>query len=807
MAAKKEILVLRGHVSKTGFRNESGFSVFSLRPLKDVRKVIQCSGVVETMPRVDDAIEVYGYFDSNSKYAGIQFKVTGYSHISGIDELQVARFLMSFAKFLGDVKAREIARHFGQDLEKVLDDEPDRLLEVPGVGKTIRDNIVSGWATRKGTRNLSLFLMKLGLPDFRIKQITSKRGLGYEEKIKADPYLLMDDGLGFSAADNYAESLQVAPGSPLRYRGFLQSAVKNFTQTEGHLFVPTKEVVTAVNEFNGTTHRKFDPMGVSYAMLRPHLDSLIQDGYLVEEGPNLYAAENFFFEAASAERMSAMMTAPGALAFEGVDLPTFVEDYETTESFRTSGFRLADQQREALESFVTEKVMVVTGAPGTGKTTVVRSFVKILKDHNLRFVLLAPTGKAAKRLEETAGHPAYTIHRKLGYQGDAWDYGFQKKLQVDTVLVDEFSMVDQQLLFRLLDAMPPEAKLVMVGDHNQLPSVGAGNVLRDLIASGRVHTITLSKVHRQAETSDIVRVANQIKDGAVDMSLFRVNDLKADVCMLRTGTDTALAEKHITELCKTLKAKGNVSFQVLSPRNEGDLSVSSLNISLQEALNPKTPESGLEAMLEGGVKVRRGDRVRITKNHYGLGIFNGDVGKVLLVSVENLKVDIEGSGVITIPLKDLRDIVSLGYMSSIHKAQGSEFQVVILALLKSHGQNLLQRNLLYTAITRAKKKVIIVGQDAAIVSAIENDKIRLRNTALAARIGECLDHSEDPEFLALRKLLELPESAPNYATVRGMLFPGKKDPGGAPDEGEEMLTGIEERQRISLLDPIAYRCC
>ena len=508
--------------------------------------------------------------------------------------------------------------------------------------------------------------------------------------------------------------------------------------------------------------------------MKQHLQFQIDQGYVVRDGDCLYFYDQFFFEAAASQRLSDMMSSASAEAFKGVDLPAFVEDYEELEQVKIADFKLADQQREALESFVSDKVLVVTGAPGTGKTTVVKSFVKMMKDYDMKFLLLAPTGIAAKRLEETAGHPAYTIHRKLGYQGTSWAFNSKSKLPVDAVLVDEFSMVDQQLLFRLLDAMRSDTKLVIVGDVYQLPSVGAGNVLRDLIDSKCIKTIFLTKVHRQAETSDIIKAANLIKDGSTDISLFG-RDPKGDIVMVPTGNDRDLAERRIVEICSSLKAKGNVRFQVITPRNEGDLSVASLNNALQQTLNPKKSDTETEIHLDKDKRLRIGDRVMVIKNHYGLGVYNGDIGKVLNLAPEHIRVQIEGlENIVSIPTREVPQLAKLAYACTVHKVQGQEYQVVVLAFIKSHGHNLLQRNLLYTALTRARKKVIVVGQESAIIAAIENESIRHRNTRLAARIRECQEKVADKDFQPLGPLLSVPKESDNYNVVRKLLFPSLK---------------------------------
>ena len=670
MAQKKEVLAIRGHVQQVKYWDpERKFCVVIVRPVKDARKVMQCAGSVDSPPVARDAIEVYGSFDTSSKYPGLQFKMTGYSVVAGVDDYQLARYLISFTPGLGEEKATAIAKYFSTNLEQVLENSPERLTEVPGIGEVIQKNIVQGWSENKGMRNIKLFLMKLGLPEYKIKDIMSHHGIGYEQKLRDDPYLLMREGLGFSTCDSYAESLGVPPSSPIRYRGYITSILRNSITMEGHLFSTLPDLLSSFNTYNNDAYRKFDESGVLLEDIRGPLDDLILDGYVVEDGPRLYFYDQYFYEAAAADRLAAIMLTPWSKDISGVDHKAFLSSYEEEERLRIPDFSLSAEQREAVETFLTEKIIVVTGAPGTGKTTVVKSFVKVLRDTGVKFAQMAPTGKAAKRMEETTKYPAATIHRKLGYQGDSWSFNFRNKLPLEAILVDEFSMVDQQLLFRLIDAIRPDTKLVLIGDIHQLPSVGAGNVLRDLIDSGRIPTIMLTKVHRQAETSDIIRAANQIKDGIADETLFKRGDLKADVCMIETGKDVGQAEKSIVDLCKFLKNKGDAQFQVITPRNEGDLSVSSLNLLLQDALNPRAEGvKGNEAMLSKDTKVRVGDRIMVIKNHYGLGVYNGDVGKVINISPNDVRLKVEGvDHQVVVPMKELRDIIRLGYSSTIHK--------------------------------------------------------------------------------------------------------------------------------------------
>lgn len=776
-AARKDIAAIRGTVTNVRHWNQAtGFVVFSMRADRNNKLVVFCNGVVPEPPKVGDSLEVFGRQDTQSKYPGFQFRITGYEQTAGIETHTLARFLSSFAKFLGDEKAYRIASYFGTNLESVLETEPGRLTEVEGIGPTIAQNIADGWRLNRSFRSIKVFLMKLGLPDWRIRNIVSHHGVGYEEKLKADPYLLMREGVGFSACDSYAENLGVEHNDPVRYRGFIVSHLRSTVVGEGHLYSTVEDLVNAFNKHDlDSSRRKFSPDGTIKSELDVHINRLVDDGFVVMEENRLYFYDQYFFEAAAAQRITTIMSTPGADKFSAIDLPAYIEEYEELERFKIPEFSLSSTQRDALESFVKDKVLVVTGAPGTGKTTVVKSFVKMMKEQEMKFLLLAPTGIAAKRLEETAGHPAYTIHRKLGYQGNSWAFNSRNKLPVEAVLIDEFSMVDQQLIFRLLDAMRPDTKLVMVGDVFQLPSVGAGNVLRDLIDSKCIKTIFLTKVHRQAETSDIIKAANLIKDGSTDMSLFK-SDPKADIVMVGTGKDVLLAQQHIVDMCRTLKNKGTTRFQVVTPRNEGDLSVASLNIALQEALNPKKSETETDIMLEKGVKIRTGDRVMIIKNHYGLGVYNGDVGKVLSIAPDSVRIQIEGlENIVAVPTREAPQLVKLAYAVTVHKVQGQEYPVVILAFIKSHGHNLLQRNLLYTALTRAKRKVLVVGQEAAVVASIENESIRHRNTQLSARIREGVQNIGVKEYNHLQRLLDVGDQAENYTVIQKMLFPTKSE--------------------------------
>jgi len=378
----------------------------------------------------------------------------------------------------------------------------------------------------------------------------------------------------------------------------------------------------------------------------------------------------------------------------------------------------------------------------THNTTILKGFVQLLREKGISFELLTPTGIAAKKLGNTAGGEAYTIHRRLGYKGNSWDCNNSNKYTTDVVIIDEMSMVDQEVFYRLISALYASTKIVFVGDNDQLPSVGPGCVLKELIESKIFKTIFLDKIFRQQHCSEIILEAKKIRDGDTNLTYFR-SEPGSDIWHI-SDKDEKRIENLIIRFAQQLKAKAKekeknrITFQIITPRNEGPLSVFSLNTALQQALNPHNPNNK-ELKVDGTV-IRVGDRIIIRKNNYIHGVFNGDVGKVIQINPFSVLIDIEDffdtSKRIDLPIKDAEEMLKLAYCLTVHKVQGSEYSIVILPLIKAHGTMLLQRNLLYTAITRAKKKVVLIGQTSAIEQAILNNKIQKRNTLLAERINQ-----------------------------------------------------------------------
>ena len=791
MAENGEMKRYRGEVSVIKhFSVDTGFLVFTIRLENDGKitgHTISCAGTSDEQPSPGSIVEVYGV--SGMTQWGPQIKYSAYHVLAGGSAYSIAKYIKTFAKYLGDEKSLALARHFGASLEDVIDKSPDRLLEVDGIGETIRDNIVEGWQRNRSVHSIKIFLSSIGLSDSKIRQIVARHGPQYDSLIKEDPFVLMHEGIGFSVCDSIAEKLKSDPKDLCRIRALCLDGIRKMTvKGEGHLFVVKEDLIRFVNDQNQSfsAGRKLDDMAVTGSMLDPAIQNLIDNAHVHrDEKDRLYLMSMYFFEAKSAELLSENLASPGEAKFASVDPDDLVGFYEAHERIAIPDFKFSDKQRDAIKSFVRSKVMIITGPPGTGKTTIIKTFVRILDSNKVSYCLLAPTGAASKRLEQTSNKQASTIHRFLGYQGTAWKNNSNNKIEESVIIVDECSMVDMELFYRLVSSTRVNAHLVFVGDVDQLPSVGPGNVLKDLIGSEKVSTILLDRVHRQAAMSEIVVEANKIKDGDTDLSLFK-SDINADICFVRTGKDIEAGEKALTQVCKSLSANPKITYQVLTPRNEGDLSVSSINTLLQEALNPLSSINSTGSVnqihLDKKTTVRIGDKVIIIKNNYNLGVFNGDIGKVRTITSEVVRIDLNSGDSVAIPISKAREMLKLAYATTVHKAQGSEYAVVILPLLKSHGGMLLQRNLLYTALTRARKKVVVIGQESAIESAITNASIKNRNTAFSERIKACLADALPNNTKFTRVLYNVPETAENYHVVQRLLHPEKPEKTWALDE-------------------------
>jgi exodeoxyribonuclease V alpha subunit len=718
------------------------------------------------------SIEVHGDYKDHPKYGkGFRAKAHSFTYDSK-SSISIALYLQSIAKFVGPIKAHAIASHFGEELEDIIENHPERLCEVENVGEKIAQNIVKSWQEHREEKSVRIFLHSLGLSENNIKKILLFFGIDAETKIRENPYLLCFTGFGFTTCDFIAGKLGFTSDDPLRYTHFVLWVLKEALNS-GHLFLYDHQILKAINTYNENTTFKFKESEIVLTDIQDHLLHLEKEGYLVKSEDKYYELNLFFYENESARILSLIANKPDKCKLESIDIEKFIEDYEKSQQDPTKDyvFKLSEAQRDAIRSFIKEKIMVVTGGPGTGKTTLIKAFVQIMIQNHISFELLTPTGIASKKLGITAGYEAYTIHRRLGYKGSSWDCNPTNKYDTNVAIIDEMSMVDMEVFYRLVSALYTHTKLVFVGDSDQLPSVGPGLVLNELIQSGVIKTIALKDIFRQEEQSDIIKEAKKIREGDIDLSLFK-NDSKADIWFIRNQNIKEI-EKTIIKFARELKSKIKSdhlkkTFQIITPRNSGPLSVDTLNISLQESLNPKK-EDEREIYLNNNCFIRLGDRVLIKKNNYQLGVFNGDIGKVKKILGSEILVEIddyEGVKDVFIPIELADELLKLAYSITCHKSQGMEYDIVLLPLIKFHGKRILQRNLLYTAITRAKRKVIVFGQGSAIVDAIENDKIQSRNTLFAQRIKKWMKN----EGTSLQQLYSNPNSYQNAQNLKRLLL-------------------------------------
>lgn len=752
---------LKGTVHKILFASESSdFKVFQLKR-KD-RALISVSGEFPHLV-IGAMIEVHGDFRTHPKY-GVGFKASAHTHCHDGSPSGIYLYLQSIAKWVGPERSAAIVKHFGKDLERVLDQYPERIAEVDGVGDKIAASLSEAWKMNKSLKDVQMFLYDLGLGEYKVRKILASFGPDSESVIRQNPWVLANHGLSLSTCDSIAEKIGKERTGGLRWRGVAAHALKQCAFS-GHLFLTKSDFVSALNSYNRGHPWPLKDSEISWCDIEPHVAELCSEGSAVVDGDRIYDLSLFFYENESARLLHRILSTPGSLKFDAVKGREFIEKYEQIE-----GISLSEAQKDAIHSFLVEKVLIITGPPGTGKTTVVKGLVTILKLLHASFELLTPTGIAAKKLGMTAGCQAMTIHRRLGYKGKSWDYNAVVKYPTQAVICDESSMIDQEVFYRLVSALLPSTKLVFVGDNDQLPSVGPGSVLRELISSGIIKTIFLDTIFRQEKQSDIIKAAKRIRDGDRDLSFFK-SDSSADIWFIN-GRDPDKLERLIVKFASDIMDYNRTHsdrklFQVITPRNDGPLSVDSLNVSLQCALNP--PDPNKREFVIGRTTIRKGDRVIIRKNNYELEVFNGDIGKVSFVTMDNVTVDVEDYDGTTrrvdIPMRIADEMIRLAYAVTVHRAQGLEYPLVIMPFVKAHGRMLLQRNLLYTALTRARRKVVILGQASALEQAIANDKIQRRNTAFAERIVAWTKG----QGTRLRDLFSNPQDCLNAESLRLLL--------------------------------------
>lgn len=677
-----------------------------------------------------EVLEMWGRWKEHPRF-GRQFEVSRFVQAYPASLAGIVRYLSSgLIKGVGPALAERMADRFGIEVLDILDNEPKRLLEVEGVGRKKLADIVACWNEQREIRGLMLFLQTHGAPVTFAPRIFSLWGAGAIAKLRENPYELayLVRGVGFRTADAMALKLGFAPDALERVEAAIVFGL--FTVSErGHLFFPRDELFGLCQELlGGLDHDRFDEaLAGLEAKKRVVVEDLSVQG--VDEAVWLRLFYNLERDVAS--RLVALLDHPCPRELrskvEGL-LPGLERD---------AGITLSNEQREAVVGACVNKSWIITGGPGTGKTTITRMIVRALAAAGLSIKLCAPTGRAAKRLSEAAGSAASTIHRLLQYQPDG---GFavneEHKLKADAVLVDEASMLDTQLFQALLRALPLTCRLVLVGDVNQLPSVGPGNVLADLLTSEAVPHSRLAHIYRQAMESAIVRNAHRVNQGE-----FPIEDdaqpPKKDFWWI-VQDDPATVRRLVIDCvaARIPRAYGLDplrDIQVLTPMHKSEVGTKALNEAVQEVVNPRGRE-----LLRGQTRFRAGDRVIQLRNDYEKDVFNGDLGFITEVDPEGgeLLVDFDGRAV-PYDATEL-DELSLAYAVSVHKSQGSEYPAVVIPLLTQHFV-LLQRNLLYTAITRARKLVVLVGSRRAVALAVKNNRSERRYTDLRFRLQELVN--------------------------------------------------------------------
>lgn len=734
---------IEGTIERIVFRNEqTHYTVARLRP-NDAGHLFrgELTTLVGTLPGMSagELVEVSGEWELHPLH-GRHLRVATCARYAPVTAEGLRRYLGSgVIKGIGPKTADRIVESFGEQTLAILDLEPERLTEVPGVSARKRDTIVRGWAEQRDIRELMVFLQSYGVSPGLAAKIYRQYGGDSAAKIRENPYQLERDiyGVGFKTADALAVQLGLPHDSLPRLETGLKHALAE-ASGDGHCYLPIEELLT----------RAAALLEVAPEALPPALEALRKAKEAFAEGDRIALAPFFYAETGTARRLRLALGTPSALP--KVDDGEWEDVFSALE--RERGIHLAERQREAVRLAYQTKVSVLTGGPGTGKTTTVRALLDVLDRRGVTYALAAPTGRAARRLAEATGRPARTLHRLLEFipNSNTFAYNEDRPLSYQFVVVDEVSMLDVLLAYRLVRALPPASHLLLVGDSDQLPSVGPGMVLRDLLASGVIPHVRLTELFRQARASQIVVNAHRVNAG--EMPELRP-DPHGDFFFLRAD-DPARAQRLVVDLvARRLPTRYGFDpvgeIQVLAPMYRGPAGVHALNAALRARLNPLV---GGEADDMDGVEmdaargIGPGDKVMQVRNDYDKGVFNGDVGRVVAREGEaaTLLVEFpEEAGTVRVAYEPHElDELTLAYAISIHRAQGSEYPCVVLPLVSQHYQ-MLQRNLLYTAITRAKRLCVVVGDPRALRRAVANDALAARNTALAERLrGPALGQTE-----------------------------------------------------------------
>ncbi|MCL6583243.1 MAG: ATP-dependent RecD-like DNA helicase [bacterium] len=724
------LVEIKGQIERITYVNEENHYTVARLSIPGKRDVVT---VVGNFPALypGEMVKLLGEWINHPKF-GPQFRVVKYETITPATAHGIEKYLGSgLIKGIGPMMARRIVAKFGAETLEIIEHQIGRLTEVSGIGSARLEMIRTAWAEQKEIRQVMIFLQDKGVSPTYAAKIYKQYGQESISVVKNNPYRLATDifGIGFLTADRIAESVGIPKDSPLRAEaGILY--VLNELADEGHVYYPYEPLIEKCAEM-----LNIDREGISRALASIALQNriVIEDlnpdvETFRENNKAVYLTKFHTCEQGIAKRFHSLLRMPKYL--RPIDLTKailWVQDQ--------LGITMAEKQIEAIRAAIEEKVMILTGGPGTGKTTIVKAIISLYEKLGRQVILTAPTGRAAKRLAETTGREAKTIHRLLEFQPTSGRFkkDDETPLKTDVLIVDEVSMIDTVLMYHLLKATPLSATLILVGDIHQLPSVGAGNVLKDLIASGRIKVVELNEIFRQARESLIVVNAHLINQGQMPKN----GQSRAGKLLDFYFIQDEEPQDILTRILELVKERIPKRFgfdpisevQVLTPMHKGILGAANLNAELQRELNSSQRE-----VARGGRVFKLNDKVMQIRNNYDKEVFNGDIGRICGLDLENQQVRVNFDGrEVAYDFLEV-DELALAYAVSVHKAQGSEYPAIVMPIVTQHYM-LLQRNLLYTAVTRARKLVVLIGTPKALAIAVKNNKVQRRYTRLAERIS------------------------------------------------------------------------
>ncbi len=721
--AKEQLEEIRGVVKTLTFRNdETGYTVAKIEPEGKKRgPVVAVTGYTNSISE-GETLVFRGFWVDDEKY-GRQFKFQNCETVMPASLDGIKRFLASsYIPGVGEKLAGRIVDAFGADTVRVLDEEPELLKKVRGLNTKLRAAVVEAWNRHRRIRDIMMFLRSQDISSAVAAKIYEAYGGESVTLIRDNPYRLIRDirGIGFIKADDIARKLGVAADSPHRIRSGVEHCLDELVD-KGNVHAPVTTLVEAAAGL----------LGVDAAQVLEAVEHLKKRRLFAADEERIYRADLYEGEYHIARLLHIIMKTPRPAGFPDREKAgEIVREVE-----RTRSVEFAELQREAMASAAVSKCMVLTGGPGTGKTTTVLGIIDMFRALGMSVLLCAPTGRAAKRMSETTGMEAKTVHRLLEFNPHTGKFSKNEgdPLSAHAVILDEASMIDEPLMVDFLKALSPYTTLVIVGDADQLPSIGPGAVLADIIASGAIPTVRLTEIFRQAATSRIVLNAHRINTGKIPLV---DNERKGNFFFVKRTDPSGIAAAVVDMAARRLPASYGFDpvndIQILSPMHKGETGVANLNNALQDTLNPSVP--GRAELRAGNRVFRTGDKVMQIRNNYDKMVFNGDIGRIEEIDTKKSTVRVRFDEIVQYTFADLDDLVT-AYAVSVHKSQGSEFRCVVMPVSTQHFI-MLKRNLLYTAVTRARELVVLVGDTRALWIAVSNDQSGERFTSLAERIAE-----------------------------------------------------------------------